>query len=104
MLTLPTVNLQAYKRTRNRQTSKIIIQFKEIYFALLKKKKTKNRNKKTTATTKKLANKRKKKQNKKTKTNRNKTETVQNKQTSAIEWELLFYIIILNKQSINDLT
>ena len=67
MLTLPTVNLQAYKRTRNRQTSKIIIQFKEIYFALLKKKKTKNRNKKTTATTKKLANKRKKNKTKKQK-------------------------------------
>ena len=46
MLTLPTVNLQAYKRTRNRQTSKIIIQFKEIYFALLKKKRQKTETKK----------------------------------------------------------
>ena len=94
MLTLPTVNLQAYKGTRNRQTSKTIIQLKEIYFALQKKKKKKQKQKKTTTTTKKLANKRKKTKQK-TKTNRNKTETVQNKQTSAIEWELLFYIIIL---------
>ena len=46
MLTLPTVNLQAYKRTRNRQTSKTIIQFREIYFALLKKKKQKTETKK----------------------------------------------------------
>ena len=46
MLTLPTVNLQAYKRTRNRQTSKTIIQLKEIYFGSAKKKKKKNRNKK----------------------------------------------------------
>ena len=95
MLTLPTVNLQAYKRTRNRQTSKTIIQLKEIYFGSAKKKKTKKqKQKKTTTTAKKLANKRKKTKQK-TKTNRNKTETVQNKQTSAIEWELLFYIIIL---------
>ena len=52
MLTLPTVNLQAYKRTRNLQMSKTIIQFKEIYFALLKKNKKQkqknNNNKKKT--------------------------------------------------------
>ena len=95
MLTLPTVNLQAYKRTRNRQTSKTIIQFKEIYFALLKKKKQKTETKKQQQQQKNWQTNAKKKQNKKTKTNRNKTETVQNKQTSAIEWELLFYIIIL---------
>ena len=94
MLTLPTVNLQAYKRTRNRQTSKTIIQFKEIYFALLKKKKKKQKQK-NKSNNKKTGKQTQKKQNKKTKTNRNKTETVQNKQTSAIEWELLFYIIIL---------
>ena len=46
MLTLPTVNLQAYKGTRNRQTSKTIIQLKEIYFALQKKKKKKQKQKK----------------------------------------------------------
>ena len=74
MLTLPTVNLQAYKRTRNRQTSKTIIQFKEIYFALLKKKnkKQKQKNNSNNKKTGKQTQKKTKQKNKnKSKQNRN---------------------------------
>ena len=72
MLTLPTVNLQAYKRTRNRQTSKTIIQFKEIYFALLKKKqKTETKKQQQQQKTGKQTQKTKQKNKNKSKQNRN---------------------------------
>ena len=71
MLTLPTVNLQAYKRTRNRQTSKTIIQFREIYFALLKKQKQKTETKKQQQQQKNWQTNAKKKNKNKSKQNRN---------------------------------
>ena len=76
MLTLPTVNLQAYKRTRNRQTSKTIIQLKEIYFGSAKKKKKKTETKKNNNNSKKTG-----KQTQKNKT-KNKNKSKQNRNSS----------------------